>query len=131
MDVYAASLEFRGVAQSLIAQPAVGVGQALERAVIEARHFSASVSPQALQSVNSPNFRPRVNVEKRKNVSGISPGDDNQSRPAIAHNLLQEERNSGIWVRLIAVGVEGLSAFRRNQGVAPPEMRAQHFAETA
>jgi hypothetical protein len=56
--------------------------------------------------MDSPNFGTRANIEKGKNVGRISPGDDNHSRPAVAYDLLQDERNSGIRVRLVALGVE-------------------------
>ena len=57
--------------------------------------------------MDSPNLGTRVDVEKWENVFRISPRDDHHSRPAVAYDLLQQERNSGIRIRLVAADVEG------------------------
>ena len=99
-------LEFRGMPQLLVAEPAVGIRQAVERSLIESRHFHASFGLQALQPMDSPNFGMRVNVKQGKNVVDISPRNDNYPGPAVTHNLLQEDHNSRIRVCLVALGLE-------------------------
>ncbi len=131
MNGDASGLEFRGVAQLLVAEPAVGIRQAIEGSLIEVRHLHAPVCLQALQPMDSPNFGTRMNIEKRKNVGRISPGDDHHSRPAVAHDLLQEERNSGIRVRLVALGVEGRQRSVVIEQQHRLRMPGQPFAETA
>ena len=106
MNGDASGLEFRGMAKLLVAEPAVGIGQAIEGSLVQLRHLHAPVCIQALQPMNSPNFGTRVDVEKRKNVLRISPRDDNHSCPGVAYDFLQQERNSGIRVRLVAADVE-------------------------
>jgi hypothetical protein len=56
--------------------------------------------------MDSPNLGTWVDVEKWDNVFRISPGDDHHSRPAMAYDLLQQERNSGIRARPVAPDVE-------------------------
>src|ERR1700687_2619918 len=106
MNGDASGLEFRGMPQLLVAEPAVGVRQAIERSLVQLWHLHTPVCVQALQPMNSPNFGTWVDVEKRENVLRISPRDDHHSRPAIAYDLLQKERNSRIRVRLVAPDVE-------------------------
>ena len=80
--------------------------------------------------MDSPNFGTWVNIEKREDVGRISPGDDDDSRPAITHDLLQDERNSGIRVRLVALGLE----WRQRSVVIQQQYRLGcpgQFAETA
>src|SRR5207302_5639426 len=56
--------------------------------------------------MDSPNLRTRTNIEQRKHVGCTSAGDDYHSRPAVANDLLQEGYNPGIWISLVALGVE-------------------------
>jgi hypothetical protein len=47
-----------------------------------------------------------VNIEERGHSGRISPGNDHHSRPAIAHDLLQDESRSGIWKGPVALSLE-------------------------
>src|SRR5450631_643601 len=56
--------------------------------------------------MDSPDFGTWVNVEKWEHVGRIPAGDDDDSRPTVAHDLLQDEGNSGIRVRLVSPGLK-------------------------
>ena len=88
MNGNASGLELRDVAQLQVAEPAIGIRQAIERSIIEVRHLHHPICPQALQPMDSPNFGTRMNIEKRENFARFTPGDDNHSRPAVAYDLL-------------------------------------------
>jgi len=75
--------------------------------------------------MDSPDFGTRMNVEKRQNFVRITPGDDNHSRPAVAYDLLQEARNSGIWICLIALGME----WRQRSVVIDQQYRLRSLGE--
>ena len=106
MNGDASSFEFRIVTQLLIAKPAVGIQQAVESFFIEPWHYCTFVCLHALQPMDSPNLRTRSNIEKWKHVGRTSPRDDDHPRPTVANDLLQEGYNSGIWISLVAFGVE-------------------------
>ncbi len=106
MNGDASGLEFRGVTKLLVTEPAVGIQEAVESFFIKPWHFRTSVCLHALQPMDSPNLRTRTNIEKRKHVGCTSAGDDYHSRPAVANDLLQEGYNPGIWISLVALGVE-------------------------
>jgi hypothetical protein len=100
------ALEFRNVAYLLVAEPAVGIRQRIERALVEARHLHSSVCLQPLQAVDSPNFRTWMNRQKGENIVRIPSGNDNQSSAAVAHDLLQERHDSGVGICLVALDLE-------------------------
>jgi hypothetical protein len=57
--------------------------------------------------VDSPNLRPRVDIEKGENFGSIATGHHYDPGPAIAYYFLKNERDSGVREGLIALGAKG------------------------
>src|ERR1700722_18767663 len=103
---YAARLEFGGVAKLLVAKPIVRIGQSVKGSRIQFLHLHAAICFQTLQAVTSPNFRAWMQVEQRIDFGRISPGNYHHTSSATAHNFLQQQSDSGIWICLVAFALE-------------------------
>jgi hypothetical protein len=48
-----------------------------------------------------------MNIQKRKHFGGVAAGNNDNPRPAIAHNLLQNDTHTRIGIGLVATGMKG------------------------
>ena len=107
VDRDAAILEFRGIEQLLGAQPSSRVRQSSQRAVIRAQRLGGSIDSQTLQSVNSPDFGPRLDIQQRRQFVRIAAGNYHDPGAAIASDLPENEKDFGVRKRLVSKGMEG------------------------